>query len=180
MTKKLLVLLMLVVPLVADDKAELLKKAAELEKQATALLNDGKRQAAFDLLAKAAELRDKARRGAAEQPKKAKQDPKKAKKPAPVPDPVGKPQVTGKGKRNLKSFPATVDAQLKRFDAALAKNDMAGVRKAAEATRQTLKRWNDALRKREKRAGQASQQKVLKRVQALEREVDELRKMLTR
>jgi hypothetical protein len=173
MMKKLLVLLVLFVPLMADDKAELLKKAAELEKQATALLNEGKRQAAFDLLAKAAELRDRARRGDAPAPPKK----KAGAKPAPVP---AKPKTSGKEKRNLKSFPAAVDEQLKRFDAALMSNDMAGVRKAAGEARQTLKRWADSLRKREQRLGKGSQAKVLKRVEALEREVEELRKLLTR
>ena len=81
--------LLLVLPALAQDSDDLLQKARNLERRAGKLLDQGKRAEAFELLAQAAELRDKVRNPADQSDKqkakakagtKAKKAPKTAKK----------------------------------------------------------------------------------------------------
>ncbi|MHC4848800.1 MAG: hypothetical protein ACYTEG_10135 [Planctomycetota bacterium] len=58
------VLLLLALPAVAQDATKLLKQAQKLEAKAEKLLDAGKRTEAFDTLARAAELRSKAKSSA--------------------------------------------------------------------------------------------------------------------
>ena len=61
MTKGCLLLLLLAWPAVADEAAELIKRANDLEARAEKLLDADRRAQAIDLLAQASDLRAKAR-----------------------------------------------------------------------------------------------------------------------
>ncbi|MHC4940171.1 MAG: hypothetical protein ACYTHK_14580 [Planctomycetota bacterium] len=65
----LALLLLFALPAVAQDAEKLIKQAKRLEARAEKLLDQGKRAEAFDALAKAAELRDKARAQGTAKPK---------------------------------------------------------------------------------------------------------------
>ncbi|MHC4971486.1 MAG: hypothetical protein ACYTG3_04075 [Planctomycetota bacterium] len=162
--------LLLAVPALAQDAEALLKKAKALDAKAEALLDQGRRAEAFELLAEAADLRAQARRatGAVKEPakpkaKKAKK--KKTKKKAKAPDPS-----------------QALDAAFRKLDQAMERGDMEGARAAAHEMRRHLLRWTKHLDAREKRLqgkGRGSKS-VEARIAALEKQVKELRRLLDR
>ena len=157
-------LLILVLPLAAQGKPELLKQAAALERKAEALLDQGKRAAAFDLLARAADLREQARTGKVAKTPKAKQ---------PQAKPAKQPKQPA---RDLP--PARHSAlSLKKLEATLAKGDPMAARKAGTNTLEAFRAWQRDLRAREQAL--AKRHKALDgRIQALEARVAELRRMI--
>jgi hypothetical protein len=162
-------LLILALPVLGQDADKLLREAKALDAKAEALLDQGRRAEAFELLAKAADLRAQARQATRpEAGKKAKSKKKKAKK---------RPQ------KKAKKAPApreALDAAFEQLDRALEKGDMAAARGAAHQMRRHLLRWTKQLDAREKRLASQGSGKVEARIAALERQVKELRKLIDR
>jgi len=170
-------LLILALPVLAQDADKLLGEAKALDAKAEVLLDQGRRAEAFELLAKAADLRAQAREATrAEAPgeagKKAKSKKKKAKKKKPH----------GKARRApAPAAPrAALDAAFEQLDRALEKGDMEAARGAAHQMRRHLLRWTKQLDAREKRLASQGPGSVKARIAALERSVKELRKLLDR
>ena len=174
-------LVLLALPVLAQDAEELLKEAKALDARAEVLLNQGRRAEAFELLAKAADLRAQARKlakteapGAAKE--KAKEQPKaKAKK--------AKRKKTQKKKVRKAKAPdprQALDAAFEKLDQAMERGDMEGARAAAHEMRRHLLRWAKQLDSREKRLKEKGPKSVEARVAALERQIKELRRMLER
>ena len=168
--KRLMALLLVVLPVLAvpaDDVEATLKKARDLERRAGVLLDRGQRAQAFELLAQAAQLRDEARAAA-----------KKSRKEAPA-----KAKDTKEGFRNLgpkASARRAATTSLKKMDAALMSNDLKKSRQHAEEARKALGRWAKELAAREKRlmVGSAPKTPLLRRVEALEKQLAELQRMI--
>ena len=161
--KRLVALLFVVLPVLTvlalpDDVKETLKKARDLERRAGVLLDRGQRAQAFELLAQAAQLRDEARAARKQAPAKAK-DAKQGSKA---------------GARRAAT------TALKEMDAALMSNDLKKSRQHAEEARKALGRWATELAAREKRLKGKSAPKtpLIKRVESLEKQLAELRRML--
>lgn len=155
-TKRAWILLLAILPalpVLAQGKDDLLKQARALEKRASALLDQGKRGEAFDLLARAAELRERAKIA-----DKGKAAPKE-KQPKPKP------------KRARLSHMQQFERSLKGFDAAVQAGDMKRAREAAQRTRGVLLNWARSLEK-------AQPDRTARRVARLEKQVAELRKMI--
>jgi hypothetical protein len=159
----------------AQDADTMLEQAAKLERAAEKLLDQGKRAEAFEALARAADLRERARRGAAPE----------AATPAPkTPEPRAKPQRERK--------PAKVDASkaagraVAGLERALATGDMDQAREAARGALAEFRRWERELAGRErklaKQDGKADKReappRLLGRLEELEREVARLRREL--
>ena len=169
--KRLVALLFVVLPVLAvlaDEVEETLKKARDLERRAGVLLDRGQRAQAFELLAQAAQLRDEARAAA-----------KKSRKEAPA------KAKDAPGDRKLRPYPrasarGAAMTSLKQMDAALMNNDLKKSRQHAEEARKALGRWEKELAAREKRLMAASAPKtpLLKRVESLEKQLAELRRMI--
>ena len=167
--KTLSTLLLLTLSLLAQDKNALLERARKLDAQAEKLLDQGRRAEAFQLLARAADLR--AQR-AGEKPRKAKPDTAARKDKARKAAKSKKKQKAGEPRRG-------VDAAFQRLDEAMEMADMATTLKAARAVRQELERWAKQLARREKRrTAKAAGGSLRERVAALERQVEELKKLL--
>ena len=144
--------LLLVLPALAQDSDDLLQKARNLERRAGKLLDQGKRAEAFELLAQAAELRDKVRNPA---DRSDKQNAKaKAGKKAGEKAPPGKASM----------------AALQRMQAALKGNDMNSARGAGVEAHRLLSAWAAQLSSRQNR--------LRKRVEAIEKQIAELRKLM--
>jgi hypothetical protein len=166
----LLALLILALPVLARDPDKLLKEAKALDVKAEALLDQGRRAEAFELLAKAADLRAQARQATrAEAPGETAKPKKKAKK--------NKPE--GKAKKAPDPREA-LDAAFEQLDRALEKGDLEAARGAAHQVRRHLLRWTKQLDAREKRLAAQGSGSVEARIAALERQVKELRKLLDR
>lgn len=118
--KAVIAILVCALAAVAADRDALLKEARELERKAETALDGGRRAEAFELLARAAELRAQA----------------KAEKPAARPQARRRP-----GKR--------LDKALKAFDEAVAAGEMEKAVKLARATRKELVAWAEELAERE-------------------------------
>lgn len=166
--RSLWICLLLALPALAQDAEELLEKAKALDARAEALLDQGRRAEAFELLAKAADLRAQARAAGTKPDPKAKKEKKKktarkVKKKAKAPDPR-----------------QALDAAFQRLDQALERGDMEGARAAAHEVRRHLLRWTKQLDAREKRLRKAGPRSVEARVAALEKQVKELRRLLDR
>jgi exonuclease VII small subunit len=144
-------------PAAAQEREKLLKQAQQLERKAEALLEQGKRGQAFDMLARAAELRERAR--AAPEKKAQKKAAKKKRKAKPA----GKPAV---------------EQAFKVMDAALKQGDLTAARKAAVRLRELLGLWERQLEAKEQVKAvrsKADDARLLQRIEALERQVRELR-----
>ncbi len=173
--KRLMALLFVVLPVLAvpaDDVEATLKKARDLERRAGVLLDRGQRAQAFELLAQAAQLRDEARTAA-----------KKSRKEAPAKAKDAKEGFRPKGFRNLRpkaSARRAATTSLKKMDAALISNDLKKSRQHAEEARKALGRWAKELAAREKRlmVGSAPKTPLLRRVEALEKQLAELQRMI--
>ena len=174
-------LLILVLPVLAQDADEMLKKAKALDAKAEALLDQGRRAEAFELLAQAADLRAQARRATgAEAPGEAGKQTKPEKKRA-----KERKSKEKKLKKQAKKAPApdpreALDAAFEKLDRALGEGDMEGARAVAQQMRRHLLRWTKQLDAREKRLRAHGSQSVEARIAALERQVRELRQMLDR
>ena len=177
--KKLVMVLLLVglPPALAQGTPDLLKQARELEKRASALLDQDKRAEAFDLLARAAKLRERVRLAAKKGRKTAAPAPRaKAKaKPKAKPRPKAK---RGHKPRDLRPIQHHVEAAFQQMDRAMQAGDMAAFRKAANQSRALLSRWATGLQAQEKKIIARTPQAVAKRVARLERQVKELAKLL--
>ena len=173
--KRLVALLFVVLPVLAvlaDEVEETLKKARDLERRAGVLLDRGQRAQAFELLAQAAQLRDEARAAA-----------KKSRKEAPAKAKDAPGDSRPKGFRNLRPRGSAHHAamtSLKQMDAALMNNDLKKSRQHAEEARKALGRWEKELAAREKRlmAASARKTRLFKRVESLEKQLAELRRMI--
>jgi len=159
--KKLAVFLLIILPVVAQEPGDArnpLEKARELERKAGKLLDQGQRGQAFELLAQAAKLRDIARA----ETTKAKAKTKKKKQ--------GQKPRARKAANNA----------LAAMDASLMNNDLKKTRRHAEEARKALGRWARELAAREKRlmGKSAPKEPLLKRVESLEKQLAELRRML--
>jgi len=171
--------LLLALPALAQDADELLKKAKAMDGKAEALLDQGRRAEAFELLAKAADLRAQARQaGGTAAPGAAEKKTKKAEKPA-------KKAKAKKKKKKVKKARApdprqALDTAFEKFDRALKSGDMEGARAAGHEMRRHLLRWTKQLDAREKRLKDRGPRSVEARIAALERQVKELRRMLDR
>jgi len=171
--------LLLALPVLAQDADELLKKAKAMDAKAEALLDQGRRAEAFELLAKAADLRAQARKpsgtevpGAAGD--KTEKTPKAAKR-------VKAKKKKKKGKKVRAPDPRqALDTAFEKLDRALKGGDMEGARAAAHEMRRHLLRWTKQLDAREKRLKDRGPRSVEARIAALERQVKELRRMLDR
>ncbi|MHC4225441.1 MAG: hypothetical protein ACYSUN_15735, partial [Planctomycetota bacterium] len=153
-----LIFTVFVLPAAAQEREKLLKQAQQLERKAEALLEQGKRGEAFDMLARAADLRERAR--AAPEKKAQKKAAKKKRKAKPA----GKPAV---------------DQAFKEMDAALKEGDLTAARKAAVHLRELLGLWERQLEAREQVKALRSKSddaRLLQRVEALEQQVRELRR----
>lgn len=152
--KRLVVFLLIILPVVAEEPGDTLKKARELERKAGKLLDQGQRGQAFELLAQAAKLRDMARAEATKAKTKKKS-----------------PKVGGRKAANK---------ALAAMDASLMTNDLKKTRQHAEEARKALGRWARELAAREKRLMGKSTPKepLMKRVESLEKQLAELRRML--
>jgi len=146
--------LLFVAPAMAQDE---IAQAKKLEATAEKLLDQGKRVEAFDALAKAALLRDKARDRARVKAATSKKQPKKATQKKTTPKP---------------KKPATVDQVHTRLDRALAKGDI----KAAQAASKSLRRAHSGARKRQNSRLAALE----KQLGMLEQQLNELRMLLER
>ena len=165
MKKLVMVLLFGILPVLAQGADDLLKQARDLEKKASALLDQDKRAEAFDLLARAAALRERARvaaKPAGKTDAKAKAQPKRR-----------APQ--GKKKRNLRPIQYYVEQDFKKMEAAMKAGDMQAFWMAANKSRALLGRWADTLGRRERTK---TPERILKRMEKLEKQVAELRRML--
>jgi len=165
----LLALLILALPVLAQDADKLLREAKALDAKAEVLLDQGRRAEAFELLAKAADLRAQAREATPGEAGKKAKPKKKAKKK--------KPQ--GKAKKAPAPREA-LDAAFEQLDRALQKGDLEAARGAAHQMRRHLLRWTKQLDAREKRLASQGSGSVEARIAALERQVKELRKLLDR
>jgi len=172
--RTLATLLVLLVPIYvvgAEDGDDLLKRARELDQRAEKLLDQGRRAEAFALLARASELRAEARGerqpapAAADKPQPQKKKRKKA-KAAPKKD---RPRNVGKA----------ANASLERLDKALEQGDMRGARAAASQTRNALARWAKDLAERERKL-KAGPKGMPDRITTLENRVEKLRAELER
>lgn len=165
--RSLWIFLLLALPALAEDAEQLLEKARALDAKAEALLDQGRRAEAFELLAKAADLRAQARSAGQKPPPKAK--PNKAKK--------NKTPAKGKGAKAPDPRQA-LDAAFRKLDQALEGGDMEAARAAAHEVRRHLLRWTKHLDAREKRLQKQAPRSVEARVAALEKQVRELRRLL--
>ena len=171
--------LLLALPALAQDADELLKKSKAMDAKAEALLDQGRRAEAFELLAKAADLRAQARQaggtaapGAAE---------KKTKKTEKTEKPAKKAKAKKKKKKKKARAPdprQALDTAFEKLDRALKSGDMEGARAAGHEMRRHLLRWTKQLDAREKRFKDRGPRSVEARIAALERQVKELRRML--
>ncbi len=166
--RSLWICLLLALPALAQDAEELLKKAKALDARAEALLDQGRRAEAFELLAKAADLRAQARAATAKPDPKAKKEKKK------------KAAKKVKGKAKAPDPRQALDAAFQRLDRALEGGDMEAARAAAHEVRRHLLRWTKQLDAREKRLKKGAPRSVEARVADLEKQVRELRRLLDR
>jgi hypothetical protein len=164
--------LVLALPVLAQDAEELLAKAKALDAKAEVLLDQGRRAEAFELLAKAADLRAQARRASPPEArgptgKQAEPKAKKAKKAA-----------KQAKKRKAADPRQALDAAFSKLDQALERGDMEGARAAAHEMRRHLLRWTKQLDAREKRLRDGGSRSVEARIAALEKQVRELRRLM--
>lgn len=152
-------LLIVVSATAQDGPKKALVQAEKLEAKAEKLLDQGKRAEAFNLLARAADLREKDRANKSRKTPTA----KKTKKPA--------PKKAGSQKAESRK-PATVAQAHARLDRALAKGDVKAAKAASKALRNAHKRAHNQL---EGRLAGAEKQLGL-----LERRLIELQKLIQR
>ncbi|MHC4818388.1 MAG: hypothetical protein ACYTF8_10070 [Planctomycetota bacterium] len=164
--------LLLVLPVLAQDAEELLKKAKALDAKAEVLLDQGRRVEAFELLAEAADLRAQARA-------KAKVPGTAEKQPRPKTKKAKKKKASKKAKKAKATDPRqALDAAFQKLDQAVERGDMEGARAAAHEMRRHLLRWTKQLDAREKRLQAKGPRSVEARVAALEKQVKDLRRLL--
>jgi len=179
MKRCIALLLVIAAVTVADDAAELMKKARTLEKRAGKLLDAGQKEKALDLILEAAELRQRARDGKPAAKDVVKEAPvKRAKAGGMVPTrpkmreaPVASRKIDGARLREI-------NIGLKQFDEAVAKGDMARASKVAKGVRHGLQRWSRELARREAAMRGRNRGGVEARIAKLERELVEIRRML--
>jgi len=173
--RALAILMLFALPALADEADRLIAQAKRLEERAEAALDKGQRPQAFELLARASDLRARARRvRAGEDMGEAKDAPPSAKPQPPKPQPP-KPDMP----KRMASPRKASAAALKRLDDALAEGDAQAAARAGRELRQTLVRWSRDLDARERKlARRRAGAGVERRLADLERQVRDLRAML--
>jgi hypothetical protein len=173
--------LLLALPVLAQDADELLKKAKALDAKAEVLLDQGRRAEAFELLAKAADLRAQARQASGTEVPGAAKEKAKAKAKQAKKERAKKERAKKKAKKVRAPDPRqALDTAFEKLDRALESGDMEGARAAAHEMRRHLLRWTKQLDAREKRLKGQGARSVEARIAALERQVKELRRLLER